>query len=119
MPLEAQNFEVWQGRDKSPTVTVYANDTTTLVDITNYDITWSLMPHPQSTAATITKSSTSATQIKISTSSTGVFTIYLNSTDTAALNAQVYYHEAKGVDASTEETTLLHGYATVHASGII
>lgn len=102
-----QNVEVYSTEDKDLNFFVDTGDGVTAQDITGATIFWKLAKHPASTAL-ITKSGSI-----IPPATGGRFKVSVVAADWAALDG-VFYHEARIVDGSANDTVVASGTLVVN-----
>ena len=113
MAKEQQNFVWYSGDDRILRISVTDKYTKDKINLTDFDITWTL--HLDSTSSAIlTKTSEAQGGIsKIEPLSNGIFEVSLDSTDNAPENGTPlsgdYFHKCKLEDALGRVTTILIG----------
>lgn len=110
MTSENQNFEMYEGEDKTLTITV-VDVAGAAVNLTDATIKWQVKRNVDDTSPLIEK--TTAGGITITDAEGGVFTIALADTDTANLGGEGYHHEAEVTDVSGNISTVTRGVMTI------
>lgn len=109
MTTTGQNFTMWQGEDKSITVTLTDADGGA-IDTAGLTFTWS-MAEDASETALLTKSTGSGI-----TNGSSAITIALDEADTDDVAAGTYYHECRVVDGSSQHDVVFTGGLTLKES---
>ena len=104
--LKPQDFELVSGNDKTLSFKTLDQDDV-VVDLTGATIIWAMSNMAKNKKRIITY--TSPVQVTITDAVNGLFTVDILDTDTEALPAADYYHEARSTSAAGLKTTLAYG----------
>jgi len=104
--LEPQNFELYAGNAKTLHFEIVDEDGA-VVDITGATIAWGVSTHENSKSKLF--SYTSPTNITITDAANGKFDVSVLASNTAALKAGDYHHQAEVTDAGGNPTTVAFG----------
>ena len=109
MTITGQNFEVYQGDNKTVIVTV-RNQDGSLTNLTGYNAVWCAY---RQTPDTIVILKTTTSGITIPDPLSGELHIDLGQTDTAALTTSNYGHQCEIEDSFGNHATVMAGYMRV------
>lgn len=100
-----QNIALYIGEDRTITFSV-TDAAGAAVDLGGATAAWKMYAHPLSNVAALLSKSGSI----VGDGSGGQFTVTITDTDTDSINPALYYHEAKVIDASANETIVSTGW---------
>jgi hypothetical protein len=101
-----QNFEMWQGEDKTIRVNLYNSSGAAYGSLAGLTFTWKVFLDESETSAVISKTTGSG----ITNNASDYIDIAISKANTVSLDAPVrYYHECRVVDASAKEDVVFVG----------
>jgi hypothetical protein len=106
-----QDFTMYRGETGYVNFTVLDTNGTA-VNLTNYTVHWGLALNSLGDYL-LHKHSPTASGITIVAAASGMFRVILEPDDTSDLRADKYYHEARLVDASGNQSVVAIGFATI------
>jgi hypothetical protein len=111
MTTTGQNFTMWQGEDKTITVSLTNSSGSPYGDTDGLVFTWKVATSESATTALITKATGSGI-----TNGTSQITIAIDEADTDDMAPGTYYHELRVVDTSSDHDVVLCGGLTLKDS---